>query len=160
MGGFKGFVRVAGGGPLGDGFGADSPASDRHSTGCLPLVVPDHCPHPDGDHARSFNRNAGVSSFSGFLAGIVGGVGIVSEIRGDVFPVDDPGAHHLSPGVDEHHPKSGHYQKSGMEKNGSGIFHDRVVGGAVVAMICVETETFMLSRLNEESEKKISGLKK
>ncbi len=30
----------------------------------------------------------------------------------------------------------------------------------LIPMICVETETFMLSRLNEESEKEISGLKK
>ena len=30
----------------------------------------------------------------------------------------------------------------------------------LLPMICLETETFMLSRLNEESEKKISGLKK
>ena len=30
----------------------------------------------------------------------------------------------------------------------------------LIPMICVETETFMLSRLNEENEKKISGLKK
>jgi len=30
----------------------------------------------------------------------------------------------------------------------------------LIPMICVETETFMLSKLNEENEKKISGLKK
>ena len=30
----------------------------------------------------------------------------------------------------------------------------------LVPMICVETETFMLSKLNEENEKKVSGLKK
>ena len=59
-----------------------------------------------------------------------GGIGIVSEIAGNVFPVADPGAYHLAPSPDEHFTESGHPQKSKMEKNRSGIFYDRIVGGA------------------------------